>query len=72
MTMRSIVVLTTLVGLSLFGQEGPSKYELPAEQRTGGIKRIYVVCHSHLDIGFTRPPDEVARDYKDNIDAAFD
>jgi alpha-mannosidase len=71
MTMRSNMALATLLGLSLLGQEAPSKYELPPEQRTGGIKRIYVVCHSHLDIGFTRPPDEVARDYKDNIDAAI-
>ena len=44
---------------------------MPAEQRTGTIKQIWVVCHSHLDIGFTRPPDEVARDYKDNIDTAI-
>jgi hypothetical protein len=29
------------------------------------------MSHSHLDIGFTKPPDEVARDYKDNIDAAI-
>jgi alpha-mannosidase len=71
MTMRSNMALATLLVLSLLGQEAPSKYELPPEQRTGGIKRIYVVCHSHLDIGFTRPPDEVARDYKDNIDAAI-
>jgi hypothetical protein len=49
----------------------PSKYELPAEQRTGSIKRILVLPHSHLDIGFTLPPDQVARDYKDNIDAAI-
>jgi hypothetical protein len=71
MTMRNTIAIASLLGLSLFGQEGPSKYELAPEQRTGGIKRIYVVCHSHLDIGFTRPPDEVARDYKDNIDAAI-
>ncbi|MEJ7606655.1 MAG: hypothetical protein WKF37_10395 [Bryobacteraceae bacterium] len=44
---------------------------MPAEQRTGSIRRIFVLCHSHLDIGFTRPPDEVARDYKDNIDEAL-
>jgi hypothetical protein len=48
-----------------------SKFELPAEQRTGSIRRIFVLCHSHLDIGFTRPPDEVARDYKENIDEAI-
>ncbi|MDE0105681.1 MAG: hypothetical protein OXN89_25160 [Bryobacterales bacterium] len=51
------------------GQE-PQKYELPSDQRTGSIRQIYVVSHSHLDIGFTRPPDEVAREYKDTIDTA--
>jgi hypothetical protein len=48
-----------------------SSYELPPDQRTGTIRRILVLCHSHLDIGFTRPPDEVARSYKDNIDSAI-
>lgn len=48
-----------------------SSYELPADQRTGSIRQIFVVSHSHLDIGFTRPPDEVARDYKDSIDTAI-
>ena len=57
--------------LPLAAQEQPSRYELPAEQRTGAIRQIWVVSHSHLDIGFTRPPDEVARDYKDNIDTAI-
>ncbi len=52
------------------GQD-PSSYELPAAQRTGSIRQIFVVSHSHLDIGFTRPPDEVARDYKDSIDTAI-
>lgn len=56
---------------SLLAQREASKYELPAEQRTGTIRRIFVLCHSHLDIGFTRPPDEVARDYKENIDEAI-
>jgi hypothetical protein len=56
--------------LHLAAQE-QSKYELPADQRTGAIRRIFVLCHSHLDIGFTRPPDEVARDYKENIDEAI-
>ena len=51
--------------------QGPASYELPPEQRTGAIRQIYVVSHSHLDIGFTRPPDEVARDYKDSIDSAI-
>jgi len=69
--MQRVIVVAALFCLMSFGQEGPSKYELPAGNRTGTIKRIFVVCHSHLDIGFTRPPDEVARDYKDNIDAAI-
>ena len=64
-------ILLALACAAMPAQEHPSKYELPPEQRTGGIKRIFVLCHSHLDIGFTRPPDEVARDYKDNIDAAI-
>jgi len=51
--------------------QSESKFELAADQRTGTIRRIFVVCHSHLDIGFTRPPDEVARDYKENIDEAI-
>jgi hypothetical protein len=59
-----------LLAVPLWAQQ-QSRYELPAEQRTGAIKQIWVVCHSHLDIGFTRPPDEVARDYKDNIDTAI-
>src|SRR3954467_9755704 len=68
--MRKQSALFALVGLGLFGQT-PSKYELPAEQRTGSIKRILVLPHAHLDIGFTLPPDQVARDYKDSIDAAL-
>ena len=48
-----------------------SPYELPADQRTGSIRQIMVVSHSHLDIGFTRPPDEIAREYKDSIDTAI-
>ena len=56
--------------LVLSGQTA-SKYELPAEQRPGSIKRIFVLPHAHLDIGFTLPPDQVARDYKDSIDAAI-
>jgi hypothetical protein len=62
--------LLVLLAMPLWAQQAP-RYELPAGQRTGAIKRIWVVCHSHLDIGFTRPPDEVARDYKDNIDHAI-
>ncbi len=68
---RSIVLflsLATVLDVSL-GQE-LAKYELPSDQRTGSIRQIFVVSHSHLDIGFTRPPDEVAREYKDTIDTA--
>lgn len=70
--MRSIptsLLFAAALAVTLPAQE--SKYELPAEERTGSIKRILVLSHSHLDIGFTRPPDEVARDYKDNIDEAI-
>jgi hypothetical protein len=67
----NVLLMGAVACAGLQAQERPSKYELPPEQRTGGIKRIFVLCHSHLDIGFTRPPDEVARDYKDNIDAAI-
>ncbi len=51
--------------------QAPPAYELPAERRTGSIRQIFVVSHSHLDIGFTRPPDEVAREYKASIDTAI-
>ena len=67
--MRRLAIL--LACLPLFAQEKESKYELSPDRRTGTIRRILVLCHSHLDIGFTRPPDEVARDYKDNIDTAI-
>ena len=66
---RYLLALLILFCGPAFGQA--RSYELQADQRTGTIKRIFVLCHSHLDIGFTRPPDEVARDYKDNIDAAI-
>src|SRR5262245_56578853 len=62
--------LLLVLPISLWAQQ-QARYELPAGERTGAIKQIWVVCHSHLDIGFTRPPDEVARDYKDNIDTAI-
>ena len=64
-------ILITVLCLPLFAQERESKYELSPDQRTGTIRRIFVLCHSHLDIGFTRPPDEVARGYKDNLDTAI-
>ncbi len=69
--MRYPAIFAACACLSLFAQEKESKYELPPDQRTGAIRRILVLCHSHLDIGFTKPPDEVARDYKDNIDTAI-
>lgn len=65
-----LILLVTAGALYLIAQQ-ESKYELPAEQRTGSIRRIFVLCHSHLDIGFTRPPDEVAREYKESIDEAI-
>jgi hypothetical protein len=67
--MRNTGILLLLPWLPLAAQE--SRYELAPDQRTGTIQRIFVLSHSHLDIGFTRPPDEVAREYKDNIDAAI-
>lgn len=33
------------------------------------IKRVYMVSHAHLDIGFTKPPEVVAEQYKTMIDA---
>lgn len=68
--MRAYYCLIILFAIRLFGQTA-SKYELPSHQRTGSIKRIMVLPHAHLDIGFTLPPDQVARDYKDSIDAAL-
>jgi hypothetical protein len=41
---------------------------LPA---SGEIKTVYVVVPTHLDIGFTAPPDTVARSYKGCIDHAI-
>ncbi len=35
------------------------------------IRTIYVAPMSHLDIGFTAPPDQVAEEYKANIDLAL-
>src|SRR3954469_14269549 len=68
--MRKQSALFALVAVGVFGQT-PSKYELSADQRTGSIRRIMVLPHAHLDIGFTLPPDQVARDYKDSIDEAI-
>ncbi|MCL6430233.1 MAG: hypothetical protein K6V36_05150 [Anaerolineae bacterium] len=42
---------------------------LPGARST--IRYIYVVPMSHLDIGFTAPPDAVAEAYKANIDLAI-
>jgi hypothetical protein len=61
--------ISVLFAAGLCGAD--SKYELPAGQRTGTIRKLFVVSHSHLDIGFTRSPDQVAREYKDNIDKAI-
>ena len=47
------------------------KLELDAKERTGAIRKIFVITQSHLDIGFTKPPDQVARDYKRQIDTAL-
>ncbi|MGH9665289.1 MAG: hypothetical protein ACRD9L_12775, partial [Bryobacteraceae bacterium] len=69
--MSGFAIVLALLCLPMYAQQRESKYELPPDQRTGTIRRIFVLCHSHLDIGFTRPPDEVARDYKDNIDTAI-
>src|SRR4051812_10172962 len=49
------VVALFAIALPLLGADKPT-YELPAEQRTGTIRQVWVVSHSHLDIGFTRPP----------------
>ncbi len=68
----SLAVLLTLACHCLHAQKPQAgRYELSPDQRNGTIRQIFVLCHSHLDIGFTRPPDEVARGYKDNIDAAI-
>src|SRR5688500_12107360 len=67
--MRPQFALGFLICAVSWAQE--SRYELAAKERTGTIRRILVVSHSHLDIGFTKPPDQVARDYKENIDAAI-
>ena len=67
--MASLTFVLAMCAMPAGAQE--SRYELSPDQRTGSIRRILVLCHSHLDIGFTRPPDEVARDYKDNIDSAI-
>jgi len=42
-----------------------------AQHPSAEIKTVYVVVPSHLDIGFTAPPDTVARGYKTCIDHAI-
>lgn len=73
---RSSWLASSLAAVLFFVCPPPSvgqrpSYELDPAQRTGAIRQIFVVSHSHLDIGFTRPPDEVPRDYKDSIDTAI-
>jgi len=41
------------------------------QHASAGIKTVYVVVPTHLDIGFTAPPDTVARGYKSGIDHAI-
>jgi hypothetical protein len=67
--MRTALALLLMSAAGALAQT--ERFELPAEQRTGSIQRIFVLPHSHLDIGFTLPPDQVARDYKDSIDIAI-
>ncbi len=67
--MRTVLALLLMSAAGALAQT--ERFELPAEQRTGSIQRIFVLPHSHLDIGFTLPPDQVARDYKDSIDIAI-
>ncbi len=66
----SNAVTLLLLGSTIIDAQ-QSRFELPADQRTGSIRRIFILPHSHLDIGFTLPPDQVARDYKDSIDLAI-
>ena len=66
--MRALLALLLMSAAAALAET--ERFELPAEQRTGSIRRIFVLPHSHLDIGFTLPPDQVARDYKDSIDIA--
>jgi alpha-mannosidase len=72
MNLRTGIALISIIFLSAVAAFAQAdRFELPAEQRTGSISRIFVLPHSHLDIGFTLPPDQVARDYKDSIDTAI-
>jgi hypothetical protein len=70
-TMKQALTPLLAAAAIVSGLAQENRFELDASERTGTIRRIFVLCHSHLDIGFTRPPDEVARDYKDNIDEAI-
>jgi len=74
MAFSALLVLLCLLGplTGPLGAQGRSqKYELPAQERTGTIRKVFVICSNHLDIGFTKPPDQVARDYKTQIDTAL-
>jgi hypothetical protein len=68
-TIPAACAIILICKTGLFAQA--ESFELPAEERTGSIRRLFVLPHSHLDIGFTLPPDQVARDYKDSIDIAI-
>jgi Glycosyl hydrolases family 38 N-terminal domain/Glycosyl hydrolases family 38 C-terminal domain len=67
--MRTLLALLLMSAAAALAET--ERFELPADQRIGSIRRIFVLPHSHLDIGFTLPPDQVARDYKDSIDIAI-
>lgn len=69
--MKAILPAALWIAAAAAVVSAEQRYELPASQRTGSIRRIMVLPHSHLDIGFTLPPDQVARDYRDNIDTAI-
>jgi len=70
--LRRQMLLTFLLAtltLSLFYV--PNVKDVRASGIESNIKYLFVVEMSHLDIGFTDPPDEVAEFYKANIDHAI-